>query len=221
MQQALHLLPQVWLVNLSVLLRDYFGYIYLPLFALGLYGYFKQPIQQSRWHCIHFQWLMIASLALVVLPLVIADHASPHYYFLGAVFPALAVFSVYGVVQLNAICKNTLAGKAFIALLLTAMLVITYHNLHKGYQTERELSLLLKQRASLLTQIPANALIITEGANPAHLYILQRKGWWLDDDLLFEGKSIAQLHAQDAQFLLKPPKWQGDKLIHGYTLHKL
>lgn len=219
--QSLRSLPHSVAINLAIVLRDYFGYTYLPIFGLGIYRYFKQPNHQPRWQCIHFHWLVIAASAFVVLPFIIADHADPHYYFLGAVFPAAVVFSVYGVLQLNDICNDSIFGRVFLTFLFAAMLVITFHNLHKGYQTERELNLLLTQRDQLLKQIPSNALVITEGANPAQLYMLQRKGWWLDDDLLFEGKSIEQLHQMGGDFLLSPPKWQDNKLVYGYILTKL
>ena len=199
LSEAIKTVGLSWWVLLEVLCKNYFGYIYLPFFALGCYKVFKQPRlkwSQTLTSPMH-QLLYSAILTCIVLPFVVGSHYKPHLYFLGAVFPAITIYSALGFEFIYA---------------------FTTYNINHVYKPEKNVRLMLRILPQLQKRIPKNALVIVDDPNRMYLYTLDRKGWVLERADINTRQKINRYKRKGAKYLLRIPRWKNK---HDHSAFKL
>ncbi|MDF1795905.1 MAG: glycosyltransferase family 39 protein [Coxiellaceae bacterium] len=212
-----------WWILLGVLAKNYFGYIYLPFFALGCYSIFRQPqlsLSQTLTSPIH-QLLYSAILTCIVLPFVVGSHYKPHLYFLGAVFPAITVYSALGFQFIY----NQMRNKNLITIILTLLFILIYafttYNINHVYKPEKNARLMLRILPQLQKHIPTNALVIIDDPNRMYLYTLDRKGWALERVDIDTPRKLNSYKRKGAQFLLRIPRWKNKNKHSAFELINL
>ncbi|MDF1759796.1 MAG: glycosyltransferase family 39 protein [Coxiellaceae bacterium] len=217
---AIKTIGSSWWILLEVLCKNYFGYIYLPFFALGCYKVFKQPRlswTQTLTSPIH-QLLYSAILTCIILPFVVGSHYKPHLYFLGAVFPAIAIYSALGFEFIYDQVRN----KKLITIILTVLFVLIYafttYNINHVYKPEKNVRLMLRILPKLQKRIPKNALVIIDDPNRMYLYTLDRKGWVVERADINSRQKLNSYKRKGAKFLLRIPRWKNK---HDHSAFKL
>ncbi|MDF1653664.1 MAG: glycosyltransferase family 39 protein [Coxiellaceae bacterium] len=223
LSEAIKTIGVSWWVLLGVLCKNYFGYIYLPFFALGCYAVFKQPRlswSQTLTSPIH-QLLYSAILTCLVLPLVVGSHYKPHLYFLGAVFPAIAIYSALGFQFIY----DQINNKKLITIILTVLFALIYafttYNINHVYKPEKNARLMLRILPKLQKRIPKNALVVIDDTNRMYLYILDRKGWAVERVEIDTPQKLSRFKRKGAKYLLRIPRWKNKHDHSAFKLYKL
>lgn len=196
----------------KVVFKQYFVIYYAVFMLIGFIHYLQ--INQYNWRAIWLQPIgqlfLIALIALVIIPIVSWTHFSPMWYFLGAIFPAIAAFTYLGLNWLYLYCYKTQHW----SVLTLAVLLLLFINLGKNYTpTARNAELmLLEQQQNLTAQIPEGSLVVTDyRGSPYPLYIVARQGFTgLDEETarLAGAQYALQWHPQGV-FQGDPERAQG------------
>ncbi len=220
---AVKSLGSSWLIMFGVLIKNYFGYIYLPFFAIGCYSAFKQSGLNWR-HTLNspiHQLLYSAILACVVLPFVVGRHYNPHLYFLGAVFPALAVFSALGFQTIYNHFKHRSLKITLLTLLFVLIYGFTTYNINHIYKPEKNVRMLIRILPKLQKRIQKNALVIIDDPNRMYLYTLDRKGWSIERADIDTRQKLNRYKRKGAKYLLRIPRWKNKHQHSEFVLIKL
>lgn len=195
--------PLILLHSLGkVVLKQYFVIYYSVFIVIGMMHYIR--ISHYNWRIIWLQpvgqLLLIALCALVIIPILSWTHINPHWYFLGAIFPAVVVFTYLGLNWLYQYCHKAQRWPV----LTLGLFFLLYIHLGMNYTpTPRNAELmLLKQQQDLMSQIPKGSLIVTHfDDNPFPLYVIAKRGFVALDDKtarLVGAKYLLQWQPEDS-----------------------
>lgn len=216
--------------SLSILVkqvsRQFFVYIYLVFFALAIYWRLK--IQKTSFfeslNQPFFQTIYIAILACVVLTFLVGTQYD-HFYYLGAIFPAVIVATSFGMSEywLRTRKNHPALILAVFLVIFLATYALSFIRAVHLYRIDHDLLLLEKQKNSLLIGVPKTALLVIDATpDRSYIYTLDRKGWMLQlsDNPDERKQQLEKLKAEGAQYLITAPQWQGDKQTL-YTIQKI
>lgn len=217
--------PQNLFGQTKELLCSYFMFIFSPFFIYGIWCVFKCRRMNSKAYFLSCRLLIVAAASYFILPLVIGNHFSPHFYFLAAEFPAILLFSFYGLYALCFSSKFSRVGIIAFSVLffLNFTWIIVYASRLGDLKVGRNIALLINNNNAISKIInPHDAVALVGTKNPVYLYVLHHRGWVIPS--LGYGKkrraNLIELKKNGAKYIMYMPKRGPDGRYH-YSVYDI
>jgi|GEM_PF-3215071 len=204
--------------------RFLLAYVYLPVLIYGAYVYFRRSKLLASLLSPLGMLIMIAILSGIVLPFIIADHYDPHFYFLGAMFPAIGLLVTVGISKIYNYGQHSdkkIILKIIYVFLVLTMLVVVYTKFLKLSPSARNARLLQQNKSEIFKGVPAGDLIVVADQGRSFIYYTGHKGWMIpynysyspnykkDEDIF--ASNLTKYKNLGARYVLFLPTWNGRK----------
>ncbi|MFH1414866.1 MAG: hypothetical protein ABIH89_02115 [Elusimicrobiota bacterium] len=189
----------LWSGIIKKILFDLPGFFLLPFFIAGLHYYISNIEKYSYMNRAYM--LGVPLSAVIILPVVAADHFIKHPYYLFAAIPSIVIITAIGLDNIAGIWKKFWT-------IFVLFFIIFIINKTDTYLKDRDLVMLRNFMPVIENESEADDLFMIEGGeDPVYAYFIGRKGWPVKSEIAFDKEKLVKFREENGvRFVLRKEK---------------